>query len=102
MINNVCFKWIKILFYNFVNENNLNYVGEVPSYNFFDPKKVSIEDYNKYVESFNGRKWNLKTETLNYCCKDCISFMLKFYIFSTSSVDFSNFIQKIITSFLLY
>nr|YP_009690340.1 DNA polymerase family B [Fomitiporia mediterranea]QEG57120.1 DNA polymerase family B [Fomitiporia mediterranea] len=59
--------------YNFPNKNNLNYVGEVPGYNFFDPKKVSIEDYNKYVESFKGSKWNLKTETLNYCSKDCIS-----------------------------
>jgi hypothetical protein len=36
----------------FVNENNLDYIGEVPDFKYFD--KVSKEDYNNYCEQFNN------------------------------------------------
>ena len=51
----------------------INYVGSVPAYKFFDNKKVSLADYNEYVKRFDGNKWNLKKETLNYCIRDCVS-----------------------------
>jgi hypothetical protein len=35
--------------YSFVNEYNLNYIGDVPSINFFN---LSINDYNKYKNEF--------------------------------------------------
>jgi hypothetical protein len=38
--------------YNFVNENNLDYFGEVPDYKYFS--KVSKSRYNEYRSNFNG------------------------------------------------
>nr|YP_009690150.1 DNA polymerase family B [Porodaedalea pini]QEG56930.1 DNA polymerase family B [Porodaedalea pini] len=59
--------------YYFPNKDNLNYKGDVPAYEFFDSSKVTLEDYNEYVKRFQGRKWSLKYETLNYCSRDCMS-----------------------------
>jgi hypothetical protein len=43
----------KILFpLFFVNENNLDYIGEVPDIKYFD--NIDINDYNKYKSKFNG------------------------------------------------
>ena len=61
--------------YYFPNKNNLNYIGAVPEYKFFDSKKVSIIDYNNYVNRFEGKDWCLRNETINYCDKDCISLL---------------------------
>nr|YP_009693752.1 hypothetical protein [Inonotus obliquus]BBN21278.1 hypothetical protein [Inonotus obliquus] len=66
--------------YYFPNENNLDYIGEVPAYKYFDDKKVSLDDYNNYKSKFNNN-WSLKNETNNYCLNDCIvlhKIMLKF------------------------
>lgn len=39
-------KSIKGIFpYSFVNSDNLNYVGPVPSYSYFDQDKVSLAEY---------------------------------------------------------
>lgn len=35
--------------YTFPNKNNLDYMGPVPAYKYFDNKKVSLEQYNDYV-----------------------------------------------------
>ena len=56
--------------YKFVNVDNLNYIGEVPEFKYFD--KISIEQYKIYKSSFHSN-WNLKTETIKYCEIDCIS-----------------------------
>jgi hypothetical protein len=37
--------------YTFVNKNNLDYIGEVPDYKYFN--NISIDEYNKYCEQFN-------------------------------------------------
>jgi hypothetical protein len=37
----------------FVNENNLNYIGEVPELKYFG-NKISKSDYNKYISNFNS------------------------------------------------
>jgi hypothetical protein len=55
--------------YNFVNENNLNYVGPIPEFKYFDG--ISSIDYNCYIENYNI--WNMKDETIRYCEIDCIS-----------------------------
>nr|YP_010691084.1 DNA polymerase [Phellinus igniarius]WBU93185.1 DNA polymerase [Phellinus igniarius] len=57
--------------YNFVTKENLNYVGPIPSLEFFED--VSDLDYNSYLEAFVGKDWNLKTEAVKYCELDCIS-----------------------------
>jgi DNA polymerase type B, organellar and viral len=56
--------------YTFVNENILNYIGNVPDLKYFD--KVSKKDYNKYFEQYFNN-WNLKEETEKYNIIDCVS-----------------------------
>ena len=56
--------------YNFVSENNLDYIGSVPDYKYFS--KVSVSRYNEYRSKFNNN-WNLKDESIKYCELDCIS-----------------------------
>ena len=62
---------VKKILHTFVNENNLNYIGEVPSYNYFEGQ-LSIAEYNEYIQKFNNN-WDLKSINLEYCSKDCIS-----------------------------
>ena len=58
--------------YNFVNKDNLNYVGPVPSMEFFPTDTFSsIDEYNHY--KMNNFDWNLKQISIDYCKKDCIS-----------------------------
>lgn len=57
--------------YTFVNADNLDYVGPVPNYNFFDPNKVTLEEYNEYCKRFSNSMWSLKGETIRYCEQDC-------------------------------
>jgi len=54
----------------FANENNLNYIGEVPNIKYF--KDIDLKSYNNYISNFNGL-WNLRNETIKYCNLDCIS-----------------------------
>lgn len=58
--------------YNFVNnyEIDLNYVGNVPNFNYFDD--LSIEKYNEYASKYKNN-WNLKFETIKYCLQDCVT-----------------------------
>jgi hypothetical protein len=54
----------------FVNENNLDYIGNVPAFNNF--MKVKEDQYNEYKSNFNNN-WNLKNEAIKYCNLDCVS-----------------------------
>ena len=56
--------------YLFVNENNLDYIGSVPEFKYFD-NKISPIEYNKYKSNYNT--WNLKNEAIKYCETDVIS-----------------------------
>jgi len=38
--------------HRFVNENNLNYIGPVPPFNYFD--SISTEEYNNYINYYNN------------------------------------------------
>jgi hypothetical protein len=37
--------------FTFIDDNNLNYCGEVPNYKYF-PKNISLEEYKNYVKKF--------------------------------------------------
>jgi DNA polymerase type B, organellar and viral len=54
----------------FVNESNLNYIGEIPDIKYF--KDIDLKSYKNYISNYNGL-WNLKNETIRYCNLDCIS-----------------------------
>jgi hypothetical protein len=46
-------KILKTIFpYFFVNENNLDYIGQVPDYKYFD--KVTKEEYQEYCKQFSN------------------------------------------------
>jgi DNA polymerase type B, organellar and viral len=38
--------------YSFVNENNLDYIGPVPDFKYFD--NITIKEYNEYCLMFNN------------------------------------------------
>ena len=61
--------------YNFVNKDNLNYIGPVPSMEFYPTDTFSsITEYNSYkMNNFPYHDWNLKQVSIDYCQKDCIS-----------------------------
>jgi hypothetical protein len=50
--------------YKFVNKENLDYVGDVPSARFFNTK----EDYISFIKK--NKIFNLKKESLEYCKND--------------------------------
>jgi hypothetical protein len=56
--------------YSFLNNYNikLDYVGDVPSINFFS--NITEEIYNDYKSNYN-HNWSLKEETIKYCEQDC-------------------------------
>jgi hypothetical protein len=48
---------------------DINYIGKVPEYQYFT--KLSLEEYNKYIESYKGKIWNFRKEAIKYCELDC-------------------------------
>jgi len=58
--------------YNFVKENNLNYIGALPDIKYFDQPDNFIFHYQLMIK-WCQNNWSLKDETLNYLSKDLIS-----------------------------
>ena len=56
--------------FDFVNENNLDYIGKVPDFSYFN--NISEKDYNNYKNKYDNN-WSLKTEFIKYCEQDCLS-----------------------------
>jgi hypothetical protein len=64
--------------YSFVNENNLNYVGEIPNYNYYTTNinkkdQLKYEDYINLTKTFIKQDWCIKTETFKYLKFDLLS-----------------------------
>jgi DNA polymerase type B, organellar and viral len=57
--------------HRFVNSDNLNYIGEVPAFKYFD--NITIFEYLDYCINFNNDNWSLRDEAIKYCKQDCIS-----------------------------
>lgn len=78
---------LKTIFpYKFINENNLDYVGYVPPFNYFD--NITSDEYFNYLSVFKGN-WNLKEEAIKYCQQDCKS--LYEIIFKFNKLYYDNF-----------
>lgn len=61
--------------YSFVNENNLNYKGEIPEYFYYYNNVNSPMDYNDYIQMKNNylnNNWSVKEETLKYLESDLL------------------------------
>ena len=79
--------------HRFLNENNLDYVGQVPAFKYFDG--ITLNEYNEYCSNFNNN-WCLKTESIKYCEADCVSLyqiMIKFInmIFDLYKINVNNY-----------
>nr|AAG44761.1 POLB-P1 [Cyclocybe aegerita] len=59
--------------------SDINYVGEVPEYRYFN--SISLEEYNNYKDLY--KIWNFKEEAIKYCNLDCISLFEILYKFNT-------------------
>jgi DNA polymerase type B, organellar and viral len=86
---------LKTIFpYFFINENNLDYIGNVPDFKFFG-NKTDLTDYNEYKSTFNNN-WNLKEESVKYCVNDCVSlyqviFKFNDIIFNLFTINIHNY-----------
>jgi DNA polymerase type B, organellar and viral len=78
--------------YTFVNENNLDYIGPVPDFKYFN--NISKNEYNEYKSKFNNN-WCLRNEVIKYCEDDVISLYQILIKFNTMIFDlFKLTIQK--------
>lgn len=80
--------------HSFVNAGNLNYIGDVPAYSYFDQSKVTLSEYQDYVKRFNKGQWDLRAEAVKYCeldCKSLYEVIMTFanFIYSEFSVNLS-------------
>jgi hypothetical protein len=51
--------------------SDIDYIGDIPDFKYFS--NISINDYNKYKDSFNNKTWIFRDEAIRYCELDCIS-----------------------------
>jgi DNA polymerase type B, organellar and viral len=71
--------------FSFVNENNLDYRGEVPELKYF-VNKISKQEYQDYKSRFNSF-WDLREETIKYCEIYCISLYQVIFKFNNMIFD---------------
>lgn len=57
--------------HNFVNSDNLNYIGSIPSYDNFI--NLKYEEYKEYSSMFSNKNWSLRDEAIKYCERDCLT-----------------------------
>ena len=62
-------KWNSLIY--FVEEYNLNYIGNKPDIKYFSLNNISLDDYNQ----INSSNWNLKEECLKYLEKDVLGLL---------------------------
>jgi hypothetical protein len=61
---------------------DLNYVGPVPAYSFFEPKRTSPADYQAIVAAHPNNDWSWLQNELKYLHSDCVSLhqvLVKFF-----------------------
>ena len=89
----------------FVNENNMDYIGPVPDFKFFD-SKISQKEYNNYKTKFYNN-WNLRNELINYLKSDLKSLyqvVMKFNrdIFNIEKIDMTKLPTNSAISFKIF
>jgi len=79
--------------HKFVNQDNLNYKGALPSYDNFI--NLKYEEYEQLAKSFNN-DWSLRDEAIKYCKQDCLTLyqiMSKFnnLMFNNLKIDMTKY-----------
>ena len=78
--------------YNFVNKVGLDYVGQCPSFEEFNPGTLSINEFQEYKNKYNkSNPWNLRNEITEYCLQDCISLYQVINKFSLEILEMFDF-----------
>jgi hypothetical protein len=65
--------------YSVVNSETLNYIGEVPSINYYE--SLDLKDYKKLCSQYLENNWSVKKETLKYLeldLRSLLELLLKF------------------------
>jgi hypothetical protein len=70
----------------FINPDNLNYVGSVPAFKYFDG--ITQNEYILYCNNFI-KNWSFRDEAIKYCIQDCIS--LHQILIKFNQLIFDNF-----------
>jgi hypothetical protein len=52
---------------------DLNYVGPVPEYKYFEPKRTSLAEYKEIVAAYPNNDWDWMANELKYLHSDCVS-----------------------------
>jgi hypothetical protein len=73
--------------HRFVSRDNLNYIGTVPDFKYFDG--ITLNEYLDYCINFKNNNWSLRTEAIKYCNCDCIS--LHQILIKFNQLIFDNF-----------
>src|SRR5882757_676034 len=56
--------------YSFVTKNNLDFIGNVPEFKYFNG--LQIYQYIDYKNLFD-KDWSLRDESIKYCVQDCVT-----------------------------
>ena len=51
--------------------NDINYIGEFPSFKYF--KNVAFKEYLLLKQNYKNKLWNFKNESIKYCKLDCVA-----------------------------
>jgi hypothetical protein len=69
-------------FYNGSISSTLNYVGQIPPYSCFEPKRTSPSDYELMVQEFSSKSWSFLEVSRQYILGDCVALyqiLLRFF-----------------------
>lgn len=80
--------------YTFINGNNLDYIGELPSYNYY-MNDLNYNDYVLLTKNYISQNWSVKVETLRYLTSDLLclyEIILKFNdeIFELENINITD------------
>lgn len=68
-------------------ESTINYIGSLPLYKCFEPKRTSLKDYEEMVKSFNGKPWSFLGVSKQYIQGDVKSLYEILLAFFNSLVE---------------
>ncbi len=76
--------------YKFININNLNYIGKIPTYEYFSDS-MELDEYNTWKKSFQEKNkvYDIKKETIKYLINDL--YALLEIVTNYSEIIFKNF-----------
>jgi hypothetical protein len=96
--------------YSYINENNLNYIGNIPDYIYYYNNinnPIKYEDYLQISNNYINSDWSVKDETLKYLESDLLclhQIVSKFSldIFNLENINITNILSISSLTFKLF